>query len=170
MNLRTREVEASSELLPPTCRHTPCSAGSKDAASGEATPLSVTSALAARGLVDDSAAAGSEQAAQQAAQPAAAQGSELAAAASDNSPAPPPHPASYLEVLEMLERGQTPPGIRVGCVRQWLLTCRFFIMKRLHAAAASGYTEVCCCRTAFVLCTATAFQSWRSRPPAAPAD
>ncbi|KAK9806120.1 hypothetical protein WJX72_002195 [[Myrmecia] bisecta] len=27
-------------------------------------------------------------------------------------PEPPPHPASYMEVLEMLEKGQTPPGIR----------------------------------------------------------
>jgi len=25
----------------------------------------------------------------------------------------PQHPVSYMEVLEMLERGQTPPGIRV---------------------------------------------------------
>jgi hypothetical protein len=30
---------------------------------------------------------------------------------------PPPHPASYLEVLEMLEKGQTPPGIRVSWQR-----------------------------------------------------
>ena len=28
-------------------------------------------------------------------------------------PVPPPHPASYMQVLEMLEKGQTPPGIRV---------------------------------------------------------
>ncbi|PSC69773.1 Peroxisomal membrane PEX14 [Micractinium conductrix] len=27
-------------------------------------------------------------------------------------PVPPPHPASYMQVLEMLEKGQTPPGIR----------------------------------------------------------
>ncbi|KAI3426836.1 hypothetical protein D9Q98_006783 [Chlorella vulgaris] len=33
-------------------------------------------------------------------------------AAGGASEPPPPHPASYLEVLEMLERGQTPPGIR----------------------------------------------------------
>ena len=32
---------------------------------------------------------------------------------SGESPAAPPHPASYMEVLEMLEKGITPPGIRV---------------------------------------------------------
>lgn len=31
-------------------------------------------------------------------------------------PSPPPHPASYMEVLEMLQRGETPPGIRTDIV------------------------------------------------------
>ena len=29
-------------------------------------------------------------------------------------PKEPQHPASYIDVLEMLERGETPPGIRVS--------------------------------------------------------
>eukprot|EP00887_Chlorella_sp_A99_P001028 scaffold14.g1028.t1 len=33
-------------------------------------------------------------------------------AAGSGAPSPPPHPPSYMEVLDMLQRGQTPPGIR----------------------------------------------------------
>lgn len=34
-------------------------------------------------------------------------------AAEEEMPAPPPKPSSYKDILQMLEQGKTPPGIRV---------------------------------------------------------
>ena len=39
---------------------------------------------------------------------------DSATSLASSAPSQPPHPASYMEVLEMLEKGITPPGIRVG--------------------------------------------------------
>ena len=39
-------------------------------------------------------------------------------ASSSSGPAEPPKPSSYTEILEMLEQGRTPPGIRVRHKRQ----------------------------------------------------
>lgn len=38
---------------------------------------------------------------------------ESGATAAEEVPAPPPRPASYKDILQMLEQGKTPPGIRV---------------------------------------------------------
>ena len=57
---------------------------------------------------------------------------------SGGAPTPPPHPASYMEVLEMLEKGQTPPGIRVSELVQASTACLCFLPSELpHACRMS---------------------------------
>lgn len=45
--------------------------------------------------------------------PGAASGAREGSGSGGGTPSPPPHPPSYLQVLDMLQRGETPPGIRV---------------------------------------------------------
>jgi len=44
---------------------------------------------------------------------------DMPASSSPGGSAEPPKPSSYTEILEMLEQGRTPPGIRVRRVRVW---------------------------------------------------
>lgn len=103
----------------PVLRHsgpTPAGEAAQPAVNGFSTPLPVAAQQQEAQAAEGQAPAAAQQAAP--APPLAA----AVGASPDNGepPKPPPHPASYMEVLEMLEKGQTPPGIRVSlpaCLR-----------------------------------------------------
>ncbi|KAL4443228.1 hypothetical protein ABPG75_010965 [Micractinium tetrahymenae] len=99
---------ATSALPPRYSTAMPASEAALPAAIGIGTPLPAASQQQEVQAADEQTPEHSQQAAPA---PALAAGGAASPAASEP-PKPPPHPASYMEVLEMLEKGQTPPGIR----------------------------------------------------------